>query len=392
MPMVTVVIPAFNQERFLRRAVDSVLAQTYDDLELIIVDDESTDNTREVAASIDDPRVRYIWQKNRGVSAARNAGVQASSGEYIAFLDADDTFISTKLEAQVQALDPNPDTGLVASGWYVVDVCDSVRGEERPWLRRPALDVSNLLFECPFIPSTIMVRRSALLYCAGFNEDFRIVQDWELFLRMAALGVGMAWVPEILSCYRMHDQQRTRDARSQKLAMITVLDNFFSDASLSAPVLHLREQAYARVYLREAPREFRFGQIEDARSDLVAAVRLDPGLMDLGGQQIFQALVAHAAHPLTPDPIVYIETAFGNLPSDMNVLRRRRREAHSATAMARFFTAHTNRDWSAVRRSFVRGVSLDPSWLCNRGVLAIIARACLNFSPRLNRYIRHASS
>ena len=100
-PAVSVIIPCYNHAHYLCRAVQSVLAQTYADWEAIIVDDGSTDNTREVATRFSDPRVRYIYQENRGLSAARNTGISAAQGSYLAFLDADD-----ELEPTIQCSAP----------------------------------------------------------------------------------------------------------------------------------------------------------------------------------------------------------------------------------------------------------------------------------------------
>ncbi|MEM4724269.1 MAG: glycosyltransferase family A protein, partial [Candidatus Hadarchaeum sp.] len=108
MSSVSVIIPCYNHGHYLPCAVNSVMAQTFADWEAIIVDDGSTDNTREVAAQFTDSRVRYIYQDNRGLAAARNTGIRAAQGEYLAFLDADDEWEPTFLEACVAALSQQP--------------------------------------------------------------------------------------------------------------------------------------------------------------------------------------------------------------------------------------------------------------------------------------------
>ena len=121
MPRVSVIIPTYNRANMVGDAVQSVLEQSYADWELIVVDDGSQDNTRDVLADYSDPRIRYIYQENRKLPGARNTGIRAGTGEYVAFLDSDDLFTPGKLERQVAVLDRSPDVGLVASGWTEVD-------------------------------------------------------------------------------------------------------------------------------------------------------------------------------------------------------------------------------------------------------------------------------
>ena len=118
--LVSVVIPNYNYANYLREALDSVLAQSYSDIEIVVVDDGSTDGSKDVIAAYDD-RINAIFQKNEGVSAARNNGVLAGSGEFIAFLDADDAWLPTKVERQVAMFRSDPALGLVHVGVEEID-------------------------------------------------------------------------------------------------------------------------------------------------------------------------------------------------------------------------------------------------------------------------------
>ncbi|TLN28536.1 glycosyltransferase family 2 protein, partial [bacterium] len=111
MPRVSVIIPSYNRADMVMDAVNSVLRQTFADWELIVVDDGSQDNTREVIAAVRDERVRYIYQDNQGLPGARNSGIRAARGEYVAFLDSDDVFLPHKLAVQVTAMDARPELG-----------------------------------------------------------------------------------------------------------------------------------------------------------------------------------------------------------------------------------------------------------------------------------------
>ena len=125
MPHVSVIIPAYNCDRYISKAIASVFEQTYTDYELIVVDDGSTDDTAQLIRSYGD-RLNYIYQTNQGVAQARNSGLAAAQGQYIAFLDQDDLFLPYKLASQVTLLEQNLSLGMANSGWQIVNE----RGEE----------------------------------------------------------------------------------------------------------------------------------------------------------------------------------------------------------------------------------------------------------------------
>jgi glycosyltransferase involved in cell wall biosynthesis len=180
---VSAVIPCYNYGRYLDRAIESILAQTHPVSEIIIVDDGSSDNTREVTASFGD-RVRYIFQENRGRAAARNHGVRAASGDWIAFLDADDRWLPEKIELQLQVLARKPEAALIyTSAWY--ERRDGTRlflaqatDPARLW---PTLRYSNCVTGGA---SSALIRRDILVAEGGFNEQLRECEDWDCWVRL----------------------------------------------------------------------------------------------------------------------------------------------------------------------------------------------------------------
>jgi len=188
MSLVSVVIPAYNAEQTLARAVQSVLDQEkHDGLEIIVVDDGSTDATPRVAESLAKRRpacIRIIHQKNAGPAAARNAGLRAAKGDYIAFLDADDQWLPGKLRMQLAILEADPKVDLV---------CTAMNGTR--FLFRPAqftLRFSNLLPNNIVYTSSVVARKSTLRAAGGFNEARRYSEDFELWLRIAHRGTIVA--------------------------------------------------------------------------------------------------------------------------------------------------------------------------------------------------------
>jgi glycosyltransferase involved in cell wall biosynthesis len=184
-PLVSVVIPAYNREQTILRAVGSVLSQDYAKLEVIVVDDGSSDNTSAVVEGIADPRVRLVVQANAGVSAARNRGIAEARGELVAFLDSDDEWLPGKLSAQVALFRyGGPRLGLVYSGFEQVGADGRPELHEarhRGWIYRDLL-ARNVVTGCG---STAVFRREALAVVGGFDTGVPANEDYDLVLRVA---------------------------------------------------------------------------------------------------------------------------------------------------------------------------------------------------------------
>jgi hypothetical protein len=182
-PLVSVIIPTYNRADLLPRALDSVLEQTFDDFEVLVIDDASTDDTREVIQAYADSPVQYMRQpKNRGVSAARNRGLREAKGELIAFLDSDDEWLPKKLKLQVQRFREQPEhVGLVYTGATMI-YDDGTEKEKRPTRQGEVYDdllVKNFVYPT----SGIMVRASAAEQVGLFDEQMPANEDWDYWLR-----------------------------------------------------------------------------------------------------------------------------------------------------------------------------------------------------------------
>jgi hypothetical protein len=201
-PLVTVVIPTFNYGRFVPAAVESVLAQTYRKLEIVVVDDGSTDDTRQRLAPYMD-RIRYIHQSNQGLSAARNTGIRAASSELIALLDSDDLWHPRKLEIQVAYLLAHPEVGVLASDHrrFV-----GVPGPDQPIPAAPdarLVSFRQMVVRSHFIPSAVVVRAMCFDRVGLFDTDLRSVEDRDMWLRISThFPVAMLETP--LCWWRQH--------------------------------------------------------------------------------------------------------------------------------------------------------------------------------------------
>jgi glycosyltransferase involved in cell wall biosynthesis len=234
-PVVSVIIPTYNCESYIARAVESVLDQEDCSYEIIVIDDGSTDNTRQILAPYIDrhtDRLCYILQNNQGVAAARNRGIEIAKGDLIAFLDADDYFLPGKLAAQASIFAQRPDLGIVHSGWQRVDD----RGEKIldvcPWENIPELDLASWLRWKPVLPSAMMFRREWLQYVGGFDSRFPPAEDTDLVLKLALQGCKSAWLRQITVCYRQHDQSAMHKGLPQARSLSAVMDNFFNQPNV----------------------------------------------------------------------------------------------------------------------------------------------------------------
>jgi glycosyltransferase involved in cell wall biosynthesis len=248
-PKVSVVIPTFNRAHLLPEAIKSVLLQGYPNLEIIVVDDGSTDQTESVARS-HEPLVRYVRQENAGPAAARNLGMMHCTGEFVAFLDSDDLFLPGKLHEQVQYFRQRPQTVLVYCWYEVIDGAGRRRVGRRCRLAGHA--GRKLLAQCmqgPLATPTVVARRSALLAAGGFDPSMRLSEDIDLWCRVARLGpIGL--VPEILvSVRRLGDGASRGPSRCAMLAASRrILEKaFITDGSFS-PVRRLWLHAKALLW------------------------------------------------------------------------------------------------------------------------------------------------
>lgn len=209
-PKVTVFIPVYNRQHYIGPAVDSVLAQTYGNFEVLIVDDGSTDGTLAKLAEYRDPRLRVERNPhNMGIPATRNRGLELARGEYIALLDSDDLCYPDRLARQVEFLDRHPDIVQIGSACNFMDA----DGHPLKRVRRQPLDpddvAASLLFYCALTNRTIMAR-TAILKEYGYSLDFRRCQDYELHQRLSRKH-RMANMGDILVCGREHDGRITRN-------------------------------------------------------------------------------------------------------------------------------------------------------------------------------------
>jgi glycosyltransferase involved in cell wall biosynthesis len=273
-PTVSVIIPTYNHAPFLPEALESVFAQTCSPLEAIVVDDGSTDKTAEVLRMYEG-RVRVLRQPNRGVAAARNAGAAAASGELLAFLDADDTWLPAKLERQVARFDGEPEIGLLHCGVAEVD-----GGGRQLRVRLDGMEgwVSSemLLFRRGVIlggGSAAVIRRAIFLRVGGFDEVLSTSADWDLYYRVAR-RYPVGFLPEVLVRYRVHSGNMHGNIHAMARDMQIAYAKVFSEQD---PDLQgLRRLAYGRLHSMLAGSFFHAGHYRQFARHALAGVAIRP--------------------------------------------------------------------------------------------------------------------
>ena len=289
--VLSVIIPAYNVENYVGEAIRSVQDQTFENLEIIVIDDGSTDNTLEVLNDFkDDPRVTLLSQENMGPSGSRNSGIRIARGQYIVCLDAVDRWAPQKAERHIAVMENNPDIDLTFSWWRMINE----DGKETGWSGKPQIPrikLEDLIKETVTGTSSNLVARKKALDSIGmFDPDLQAAVDTDLVLRIAQLRDGnILCIPEILIDYRLREGQITKDWRRISKNWDRVMEKVkaqhperFSSVEKTARSGQLRYYAYLAYHSGDFP---------GARQCLFKALTLNP-LMLIYNRRTWITLVA----------------------------------------------------------------------------------------------------
>ncbi|HVO28325.1 MAG TPA: glycosyltransferase family A protein [Candidatus Margulisiibacteriota bacterium] len=270
---VSVVIPCYNHARYLGDAIQSVLHQTYRDFEIIVVDDGSTDDTPEVVARFGGA-VRSLRQENRGLGPARNAGIIAANGDFVAFLDADDLWLPAYLAHMVQAFSNDATIGAIYCGWHYIDAGGkelartNIRVFPRGQVYR-AMTFMNFV-----IPSGVVVRRVCFDQLGLFDDA--PCEDWDMWIRVLT-RYAMVGVPQALVQYRIHENNMSANIAHMERAKRRVLAKHFgTDETRTAA----HRRAYGGLHLSSAYAYFERGWQNEGRQALKRAFAVHPELVN----------------------------------------------------------------------------------------------------------------
>ncbi len=251
---VSVIIPVFNGERFLSQAVESVLNQTHDNLEVIIVNDGSTDHSEEIALGLAiDPRVKNFKQNNAGVATARNLGIAHASGDYVAFLDQDDLWSPRKLEYQIALFHSNNDIALVHGKIAYVDALGKLLDLPKwAWVQPIAgYCIKELFIGNKIATLATLIRKTCFDEIGTFRQKFAPADDWDMWLRLG-VKYPLGFIPEVLGYYRIHNANESRKLLPMQSAKTRVVEQFIT---AYPPIVRLLGRSTVRQMLYDCYKE-----------------------------------------------------------------------------------------------------------------------------------------
>jgi glycosyltransferase involved in cell wall biosynthesis len=227
-PLVSIIIPAYNVESYIKNAIESALNQTYKNIEIIVVDDGSTDNTKKIIEPyFKSGKIKYIYQHNKGLSSARNTGIKTAQGEYVALLDSDDEFLPEKIEKQVGFLEARPDCDICYCDIWHFQESSPDQLLKINYKYYSGKEVFKNLLKKNFInPLSVVFRRKVFDKFGYFNENYRRSEDWEYWLGSSYRGTIFCFLPEILAKHRLGMATHLQDFKSEPIMWKTTLKIF----------------------------------------------------------------------------------------------------------------------------------------------------------------------
>lgn len=273
-PLVSVVIPTYNHASHLKEAIDSVLNQDYQHVELIVLDDGSTDNTRSILEGYGE-KFRWETQKNMGQSATLNKGWGMARGEILAYLSADDLLLPQAVSKSVECLLNNPDATLSYCDFYLIDPESRVVR----WVVTPEYDFHEMVTTFSCAPSAgAFFWRSAFVKTGGWDPDIRRFPDIDCWLRLGLHG-RFVRIPELLAAFRVHEGSQSFAETPVERAeeAIRVIENFYALPNLPAEVLPAKDKAMGNARLLVSQLHLRSGRYRSAFREIYKAAKLTPG-------------------------------------------------------------------------------------------------------------------
>lgn len=371
-PLISVVVPTHGRPQYLEQALCSLLAQTYQKWEAIVVENGAVSGAAEVVTNLDDTRLRYTYLKEGNRSLARNFGLLQARGDLVAFLDDDDCFLPDKLAAQLSVLVQQPETGLVACGAVLIDDHNHVLGDWRLWEYSPDLNFESCIAGCYLMPSVVLMRRQWFEQVANFNPELPPAEDTDLFLRLMLAGCRMSWIRSCLCQYRVHEGSSQGAVAKYARSRWSMIENLLQAANLPASVRAKENEirgfysltSFAQCY---AASEFVYG-----RPYLVRALGYCPELAENGGLRLAEALATAACQREYSCPYETTRSGLDKLMLDVPLSVPVVHRTMGLAARASFYRATERNDMGYLLKAFINASLHQPSWLLNRGTWSLL--------------------
>jgi len=365
----------------LPQAIESALSQSYKDYELLVVDDGSTDNTRDIVSAFGD-RVNYFWKEHSERSDTRNFASRIAQGDLIAFLDSDDVWLPEKLSIQVAAFETYPEAvlahvsarlvneDLAPVSWWGFDILGKDVGQNRLYQPKNEIVQGSVI-----MPTTAMIRRDMLLKSGGFDPEIFWGEDWDLWIRMSRMGAFIE-IPRVLSFYRTYGMDKELKKRSSDLYLDRCLYIIGKAASSNPDQITTsdRRKIEANIYAHHGMANFQSGNPDRGTASLLQASELDPTIKQ---EQNLVDLLEYVSRRIWRDTRdenqvkKFITVAIANLPKGFSLPAGGVRQILARMYMSEVFQHYCDGNPRIVLSALAAGLTNDPSWVFNRGVVSI---------------------
>lgn len=387
-PLISIIVPTYNRSKYIIPALNSALMQAYDNVEIIVVDDGSTDDTAQKLIAYGD-RIVYLYQPNSGEAAARNTGISHSKGELIAFLDSDDIWLQGKLERQAEFLADHPEVGMVASHAIVIDDHGEPISGTPIYLNQEQGYVSleaNVL-NSPLPIDTILVRRSLLTSPKPFTEGVHFGADWEMCLNVSARS-SIWFMSEILAAVRQHPGNITAPLACQSKVERKLYDRlgvisraFPNFAGCKDYLGKLRSRAEAREYAEAAIASYANGHCRLGSQYLQQAILLDRSTW-LESEELVDALCNTTKLLFLgrgqDSAIAFLRSVSEHLPTAPERNSELMRRVYARTLIFTFgFESYRRQRPTEAIAQIVSGVSKYPPYLLNGGTISTLLKSLM---------------
>lgn len=373
------IIPTYNSERFLGAAIQSVLAQTYQNFEILIVDDGSTDQTYELVTKYKDPRIKYIYQANRGLPAARNRGLQSAGGDYLVFLDSDDALLPQKLAIQVDFLVKNPTVSVICGGFeYINSDCEVIKNLCNSFLSSATreLNINDIFWYGMNGPiHSAMLKSHAVDVIGGFDETLHAWEDMEFWFRLGLTGCKIMKNDEPVCQYRIHGENMTSRVDDHLVWCIKYLEKVFENPMTPEMIHDQRNTRYASEYLHFSGRYYAAGMPVKGGQAITNAVRYDHRCMEKNNLNVPDKLASIAFSIWVSDPEIYLKTLADSLPGQFPNGKEWTNEVRIHVLKRQFYTAYDHRQFDRIPTLWMRILKLQPGWIFNRGGISIFLQS-----------------